>query len=167
MATRRSPRGSLPAARGRASRRPARGAGGRVEQRAPRGCVGGAARTPPTWRPRRRDRRAPAGPPAVLRRSASRRPRVAADLLDQAAQDVVVHRELADLALRLGEPTVLDRRRATLQALTAGGEEVLTPAADRAYRLAGLPRQRVQALAAQQPHDHLLLAPRAPAHLVG
>src|SRR3954464_14400177 len=47
----------------------------------------------------------------------------------------------------------------------AGVQEVLTPGRDRAGRLAGLARQRIQALAAQQPQDHLLLAARDPSLL--
>src|SRR4051794_41508248 len=60
---------------------------------------------------------------------------------------------------------LLNRPRPRLQALAAGLKELLTPRGDRAGRLAGLARERVQALAPEQPQDHLLLAPRAPAHL--
>src|SRR4029450_11124321 len=98
----------------------------------PRCCVGGAARMPPTWRPRPGGRRAPAGPPAVLRRSAPRRPRAALDLLQQRLDDVQVHRQLADLALRVEELAVLDRRRPGLEALMPGVQEVLAPPDDRA-----------------------------------
>src|SRR5215212_6485191 len=85
---------------------------------APRGCVGGAAHTPPTSTRRRPGRPGPAARGAVLRRSAPRRPRGAAHLLDQAAEDVVVQRQLADLALRVGQLAVLDRPRTRLQTLT-------------------------------------------------
>lgn len=89
------------------------------------------------------------------------RPRAAIDLLDQRLGDVQIHRQLTDLALRIRQPAILDRRRPGLQALMAGLQEVLTPAGDRARGLPRLPRQRVQALATQQPEDHLLLAARA------
>src|SRR4051812_2055764 len=162
---RRSRGGSPAAALSRASRRPGRAAGGVRERSAPRRCVGGAARTPPTWKPRRRDRHAPPEPSAVLRRSAPRQPRAATHLLDQATQDVVIQGELADLALRVGELALLYRPRPTLEPLLAGLQERLTPAADGPGGLAGLARERVQRLTAQQPQNHLLLAPRAPAHL--
>src|SRR4051794_28090998 len=136
-----------------------------MERWAPRRCVGGAARTPPTSTRRRPGTPGPAARQAVLRRSAPRRPRAPTHLLDQRPQDVVVQRELADLALRVGELALLDRTRPTLQALLAALQERLTPPTDRPRRLAGLTRQRIQRLTPQQPQDHLLLAPRAPAHL--
>src|SRR3954471_16637790 len=107
----------------------------------------------------------PAARPAVLRRSAPRQPRAPTHLLDQAAQDVVVERELADLALRVSELALLHRPRPTLQPLLARLKKRPTPPADRAGPLAGLTRERIQRLPPQQPQDHLLLAPRAPAHL--
>jgi hypothetical protein len=42
---------------------------------------------------------------------------VAADLLEQAAHDLVVDRQLTDLALRVGELAILDRERPALQML--------------------------------------------------
>jgi hypothetical protein len=73
---------------------------------------------------------APAGPPVALRRSAPRPARAVLCLFEQPPQDVVVYRQLADLSLRGGEPAVLLGLRAGLQALTPGGEELLSPAAD-------------------------------------
>src|SRR3954447_17366211 len=131
----------------------------------PRGWVGGAARTPPTSTRRRPGRSGPAARRAVLRRSAPRRPRAALDLFQQRPGDVEVHRQLADLALRIGEAALLDGRRTRLEALMTGLQEVLAPAGDHPGGLPGFPRQGVQALAAQQPQDDLLLAARAPAHL--
>jgi hypothetical protein len=69
------------------------------------------------------------------------------DLLQQRPEDVVVHRQLTDLALRVCQPTIVNRRQTSLQALLTGDDEVLTPPADRAGRLTGLARKRVEALA--------------------
>jgi len=84
------------------------------------------------------------------------------DLLEQSAGDVEVHRQLADLALGLGELAILHRPRPNLQALTAGGEKLLTPLRDPPGRLAGLAGEQMQRLPAQQPQDHLLLGPLPP-----
>jgi hypothetical protein len=89
---------------------------------------------------------------------------VAVHLVVQRPQDVQIHRQLADLALRLGQPTILNRRRPGLQPLTPAGEELLTPGADPPGRLTRLTRQQIQRLTAQQAHHDPLLAPRAPAH---
>src|SRR5215213_3436345 len=85
------------------------------ERWVPRRRVGGAARTPPTSTPRRPGRPGPAARQAVLRRSAPRPSRAPPHLLDQAAQDVVVERELTDLALRVSELALLHRPRPALQ----------------------------------------------------
>src|SRR3954449_9291236 len=113
--------------------------------------VGGAAHTPPTSTPRRPGTPGPTARQAVRRRSAPRQPRAAAHLLDQRPQDVVVQGELTDLALRVGELSLLDRPRSTLQALLAALQERLAPPADRPGGLAGLARERVQRLTTQQP----------------
>jgi hypothetical protein len=89
---------------------------------------------------------------------------VAVHLVIQRPQDVQIHRQLADLALRLGQPTILNQRRPRLQPLTATGEELLTPSADPTSRLTALTRQQIQGLAAQQAHHDPLLTPGAPAH---
>jgi hypothetical protein len=89
---------------------------------------------------------------------------VAVHLVIQRPQDAQIHRQLADLALRLGQPTILGRRRARLQPLTATGEELLTPRTDPPGRLTRLTRQQIQGLAPQQAHHDPLLTPRAPAH---
>src|SRR4051794_35089659 len=123
------------------------------------------ARTPPTWTPPRPGRPGPTAAPAVLRRSAPRPARAPIHLLVERPQDVELHRQLTHLALRLHQAAVLLGPRPQLQALPPGGQELLTPPADPARGLAGLPREGVQALSAQQPQDHLLLAARAPAHL--
>jgi hypothetical protein len=120
-------------ARGRASRRPAR-AGGESEHGAPRCCVGGAAHTPPTWKRPRPGRPGPTGAPAVLRRSSPRPARAPIELLVERPQDVQIHRQLADLALRFDQPPILLRARPALQALPAGSQELLTPRADRPGR---------------------------------
>jgi hypothetical protein len=96
---------------------------------------------------------APAGPPVALRRSAPRPARAVLCLFEQPPQDVVVYRQLADLSLRGGEPAVLLGLRAGLQALTPGGEELLSPAAYLASRLAGLAGERVKRLATQESQD--------------
>ena len=129
-------------------------------------CVGGVARTLPTWRAPRPARPGPTP-------SSSR-------LTDVQRLGRRGRRSISSLsALRMSRsiessPTLrcasTSRRSSSgrgllFQALAAGGQELLTPAADRAGRHAVLARQRVQGLAAQQAQHHRLLAARAPAHL--
>jgi phage/plasmid-like protein (TIGR03299 family) len=84
--------------------------------------------------------------------------------LQQRLDDVQLHRELPDLALRLTQGNILNRQRAGLQPFTASHKELLTPAADPPGGLAALTCQQIQGLATQQAHHDPLLAPGAPAH---
>src|SRR5439155_10695624 len=102
---------------------------------------------------------------AALRSPRAPRPLRVALLLQQRLEDVDLHRQLTDLALRFLQRPLLSGQRPRLQPLPAGSEELLTPGSDPTSRLARLPREQIERLAPQQPEHHLLLAARAPAHL--
>src|SRR5581483_5655704 len=84
------------------------------------------------------------------------------------APDLALHRELADLALRLPELAFGRIGRALLQPLGPRGDELVTPGGKPMRLDPGLPRHGVQILTAEQAHHRVGLASdRPPELLVG
>ncbi len=81
------------------------------------------------------------------------------------AIDLVLHRELADLAFSLLQPSVLRRRRLRLQALDPAGHEVIAPSCEPVSLHAELPGDLLQVLTSEQAHHRVGLAPGRPPDL--
>jgi hypothetical protein len=145
-----------------------------LERWVPRGCGGGAARTPPTstrqppGRPRPAARQPSCDPGqrrvsrlATLSASATEAP---LDLLQRRLSTIQTYRQLTDLTLRVAQTTVLDRQPSTSGPDGRPARNLHATARSRRRR-ARLARQRVQRPATQRPQHHLLPATRALTHL--